>query len=128
MIEGPGREVELRGAPRVALPAMYTLIRVREGGDEHFSEVGHIYDVSETGIRFELDREIPAGTEVEIRALLPGPEHTTIRAVGRIVRRHDEAGERGPIRMGMIFDRFVPESDHDLLVSYMRRYELRKAA
>jgi c-di-GMP-binding flagellar brake protein YcgR len=98
---------EQRQSLRVKLPAMYTLIRVRKPGEERYRWTGYIYDISASGMRFELDSEIEPGTPVDVRAMLPGARHTTISATGRIVRRHDDADEPGPVRMGMIFDRFA---------------------
>ena len=50
-------------------------------------------------MRFEVDQAIDPGTDVEISAMLPGPVHRTLHALGRIVRLHEDPHEPGPIRM-----------------------------
>ncbi len=79
-----------RTEPRLKLPAMYTLVRVRLAGEEYYRWTGHVYDVSLSGMRFELDEVITPGTEIEVRTMLPGHRHTLFRAFGRVVRIHDD--------------------------------------
>ena len=110
---------ELRSAARLKLPAMYTLIRVRPVGEDRYRWTGHIYDVSESGMRFELDQPIDAGTRVEVRAMLPGSSHITFNATGRVVRLHDDSDDCGPVRMGMVFERFAHHSDQLRLSDYL---------
>lgn len=110
---------DARRAPRLKLPAMYTLLRVRPLDREKFIWTGFIYDVSDSGMRIELDAELEPGTRVEVRAMLPGANHTTIRATGHIVRRHDEANEPGPVRMGLVFDKFAQPADRERLNTYL---------
>ena len=50
---------------------------------------GHLYDISASGARFELDFPIPTGTQLEIRSMLPGSKHTTFHATGTVVRQHN---------------------------------------
>ncbi|GAB4110107.1 MAG: hypothetical protein Kow00105_18810 [Phycisphaeraceae bacterium] len=117
---------DARSNPRLKLPAMYTLLRVRHVGDQRYRWTGHIYDISETGMRFELDTPLPAGTEVEVRGMLPGTQQVTFHAVGRIVRMHDEE-EVGPVRMGMTFTRFHHDIDRQRLNIYLNHSGLRAA-
>ncbi len=98
---------------------MYTLIRVKPSGDDRYRWTGHIYDISESGLRFELDQALEPGTEVEVRAMLPGSQHITINASGRVVRIHDDRDEHGPMRMGMTFDKFSRHVDHERLNGYL---------
>lgn len=98
-----------RRSNRVKLPAMYTLVRVKPVGAERFRWTGYIYDISSSGMRFELDAPVDPGVKLEVKAMLPGTEHTTIRAVGTVVRIHDDDQLPGPTRMGMTFDRFIEE-------------------
>ncbi len=98
-----------RRSHRVKLPAMYTLVRVKPAGTERFRWTGYIYDISSSGMRFELDAPVDPGIRLEVKAMLPGNEHTTIRALGTVVRIHDDDQLPGPTRMGMTFDRFIEE-------------------
>jgi len=65
---------------------------------------------------------------VEVRAMLPGAEHTTFHASGKVVRIHDESGDAGPVRMGMIFEKFVHHVDRRKLHNYLSNSGLQQAA
>jgi len=120
---------EARRHPRLKVSAPYSLIRVRLRGRDRYKWTGHVYDVSEGGLRFELDAPLPAGSEVEVRVMLPGDNHTTFRASGRVVRLHDhEAEDAGPVRMAMTFDTFANAVDQHRLAHYLDRRGLRLAA
>jgi hypothetical protein len=106
---------------------MYTLVRVRLVGEERYPWTGHIYDVSLSGMRFEIDHPLEPGTEIEVRGMLPGQATVNFRASGTVVRFHDE-DEVGPIRMGMRFDHFESELDQLRLSSYLTGSGLRLAA
>jgi len=106
---------------------MYTLIRVKPHGDEIFLWTGHIYDISATGIRFELDQSLAPGSLVDVRVLLPGATHATFEATGRIVRIHDEWDTQGPIRMGLIIDHFAADEDQRQLHTYLSQTQLSAA-
>ncbi len=111
--------MDARHKPRLKLPAMYTLLRARPQGHERYCWTGHIYDVSDSGMRFELDQPLKPGTSIEVRAMLPGSRHIIFNATGHVVRLHDDRDEQGPMRMGMAFDHFVRESDHERLTTYL---------
>jgi hypothetical protein len=100
---------------------MYTLIRLRPAGSSRFCWTGHIYDVSTTGMRFEIDSPIEPGTKVDARAMLPGAHHITFDVTGRVIRLHDEPTDRGPMRMGMIFTSFPHTTDRQKLAEYVVR-------
>jgi c-di-GMP-binding flagellar brake protein YcgR len=108
-----------RRSPRLKLPAMYTLLRVRPKGKERFMWTGYIYDLSSSGMRIELDHNLEPGTRIDFRAMLPGGAQTTIRASGHIVRRHDDVDEPGPVRMGLSFDNFLHTADRSRLQNYL---------
>lgn len=113
-------EIASRRQPRLKLPPMYTLVRARLAGAAKYRWTGHIYDISASGMRFELDQPLDMGTTLEVRGMLPGSHHTTFRATGRVVRLHDDADDsQGPVRMGMHFDRFETESDARRLSNYL---------
>ena len=119
---------ESRIHPRFKLPAMYTLIRVRSVGEERYPWTGYIYDISMSGLRFELDDVIDPGSHIEVRAMLPGVDHITFCASGRVVRIHDDSDEQGPIRMGMAFDEFASDEDRVKLEEYLFVQNSRMAA
>lgn len=121
---------EARQSIRLRLPAMYTLLRLRRKGETRYTQTGYIYDISQTGMRFELDDPIETGTELEFRALLPGSHTVTFCAKGRLVRMHDDMHEVGPVRMAMQFERFNSSIDQQKLAQYLeqRAPQLAKAA
>jgi c-di-GMP-binding flagellar brake protein YcgR len=105
---------------RFQVPAMYTLLRVSEPGDQAFRWNGHIYDLSLGGMRFELDEGLTPGREVELRAMLPGASHLTFRAKGRVVRLHNsDEQDRGPVRMGLCFSEFKSRLDYERVANYL---------
>lgn len=116
-----------RRFPRLKLPPMYTLIRVKPHGDDTFLWTGHVYDVSATGLRFELDQSLAPGTRVDVRVMLPGATHATFEATGRVVRIHDEWDNLGPSRMGLIIEQFADQDHEEQLTSYLSR-SIRRAA
>jgi len=124
----PQQKTEARRQPRLKIAAMYSLVRVRPTGADRYCWTGHIYDVSLSGMRFELDEPLEPGTEIEVRGILPGQEHITFRASGQIVRFHDDEPEMGPSRMGMVFEQFHSEVDQDRLTDYLGNHGLKIAA
>ena len=123
--DGTGRE--LRSASRVALPAMYTVVRVRPRGSQRYRWTGFAYDISSTGMRFELDESLAPGTALDVRVMLPGSVPRRFHASGQVIRQHDEPDEPGPVRMGMHFDSFRQPVDHDQLTGYLAAQQARAA-
>lgn len=112
---------ENRRAPRLKLPAAYTLVRVRMTGRERYTLTGHIYDISRTGLRIELDDGLPHGAQVEFRAMLPGESHVSFEASARVVRMHEDSPERGPVRMGLEIER-LDDADTIKLDRYLEHH------
>lgn len=107
---------------RFALPAMYTAVAVRPLDQDAFNLFGHAYDLSEGGMRFEVDEAIPAGAAIVVRLQLPGPaiswsEQRPVYAFANVVWVEQEDVElgAGPVRMACVFRRFVQQSDLDRL-------------
>ena len=112
---------EFRAAPRYKLPAMYTLVRVRPAGTQRYRWTGYVYDISTSGMRFEIDNALAPDMPVEIHAMLPGKEQITFEAKGHIVRQHDDDFAPGPKRMGMSFDSFAFVGDQERLTTYLKQ-------
>lgn len=119
---------DARQYPRLKVPAMYSVVRVRLADEQRYRWHGHIYDVSRSGMRFEIDELIEPGTAIAVRGMLPGLEHVHFRASGHVVRIHDDADEPGPVRMAMHFDHFESETDELRLVHYLEDHGLKRAA
>ncbi|MEM1097847.1 MAG: PilZ domain-containing protein [Planctomycetota bacterium] len=109
---------DARAAPRASVPPMYTLLRAKRPGDERYPWAGHLYDVSMTGMRFELDEPLKTGEQIQLRAMLPGSEHVTIRVEGRVARMHEDGP--GPARMGLLIERFLGPHDRRKLTAYLQ--------
>lgn len=106
-----------RTQPRFELPAMYTAIAVRPGDRDDFIHEGHAYDVSLSGIRFELDHPIEPGTQIGVRIDLPGfadyagqADARPVYALANVVWIEDE-DQPGPYRMAAVFTRFAIAGD-----------------
>lgn len=129
--------VNRRRFERFQLPAAYTEVKVCHAfGEAKDWLVGHAYDVSEAGIRIELDEEIPAGSPVRIRLTLPvgeiplnGGETTAceIEAEGTIVWADDDDAA-GPVRLAASFARFPRAGDRERLIRRVVEGRFRRAA
>lgn len=129
MIAGKDR----RRFARFALPSMYTQVEARALDAENFEWKGHAYDISEGGMRFELDRPIEPGSQIAVRLQLPGAESLKITdrrpvyAFANVVWiEEDDVEQGGPIRMACVFTRFVMPGDEERLRRRLRsgRYSL----
>lgn len=77
MNDRPDPRPDRRHDARFTLPAAYAPVQIRLL-DDHAGRgvpgdlLGHAYDISATGLRFELDEPLPAGARFAIRLELPG--------------------------------------------------------
>lgn len=105
---------------RYELPVMYTRVMLRTLDTDEFLWEGHAYDISEGGVRFELDRGIEPGTPVVMRLDLPTShmerrtERRSVFAFANVVWLEDE-DEVGPVRMAAVFTRYARSGDRELL-------------
>lgn len=105
---------------RFTLPPMYSRITVRPPDSAEYELEGHAYDISEGGIRFELDEALAPGTQVAVRLDLPHnaverrSERRSVFAFANIVWKEDD-DEPGPVRLAAVFTRFASPEDQDLL-------------
>ncbi len=127
--------VNRRQHERFALRPMYTPVSVRTLDEEGFRHEGHAYDVSEGGVRFELDYPIAPGTAVAMQITLP---------VGQIVGDEDEGpgravfvlgnvvwiddSEPGPVQMAVAITRFARVGDRERLMRQLTRGAYSRAA
>lgn len=117
---------------RFRLPPMYTTVSVCPLERPDDVREGHAYEVSEGGIRFELDAPMPLGADIVIRLTLPAiagepAVDRTIFARGRVLRIVDEDAP-GPVRMAARFTRFIREADRDRLLARFSTGHLARAA
>jgi hypothetical protein len=122
-----------RRFPRYVLPSMYTSIAVRPMECEGFQWEGHAYDISEGGMRFEIDEPVAPGTQIAIRIELPGAhslriaERRPVYVMANVVWLEEEDLEQaGPVRMACVFKQFVQPGDRERLMARLKsgRYSL----
>lgn len=128
------RHVDRRQFARFVVEPMYTPVAVRmqtDGGDAPFDFEGHAYDISEGGMRFELDHPVEPGTRIAIRIFLPGTcerdEGRSVLVEGRVVWLED-ADQPSPLRMAAVFTHFARAGDRDRLLRHFGSGRYRLAA
>ena len=117
------QKINRRQHARFAVTPSYTSARVRLMTDEQFTLTGHVYDVSEGGVRFELDTPVEPGTPVAMEIALPehpgspplvdGPGRA-VYLIGNVV--WCDADEPGPAQMALAITRFARAGDRDRLM------------
>lgn len=124
--------VNRRTHERFMLQPGYTSAAVRIHPDEQtFMLEGHVYDISEGGIRFELDRPIEPGSTVSMRIDLPmntgdtGPGRSVF-VTGNIVWCDVE--EPGASKMALAITRFDREGDKGRMIRAMTSKRFMRAA
>lgn len=104
---------ESRLDPRITVPRLYTLVRLRRTGEERYSHTGQILDIGLGGMCFSIDADLAPGETVEVRGMIPHSDLVTFRAVGSVLRR----GESGV--HAMRFDDFTTRRDEQRLADYI---------
>ena len=124
--------IDRRQFKRFTLQPMYSPVAVviAEPGGQDGTMIeldGHAYDISEGGLRLELDEPIGIGTVADVRVQLPGMSDA-VRATGVVVWENDSLDDPGPRRMAVRFQEFLEDEDHARLVQYLGEGWLRCAA
>lgn len=113
---------------RFVLPHMYTGITVMHGAGMRLEQYdGHAYDISESGIRFELDVPLSPGEAVSFQLELPAGGGM-VNGTGQIVRLFDELDDPGPRRMALAVTRYATSDDRDRLLRLFSSGRLHRAA
>lgn len=134
-LAGPSRRhLDRRQFARFVVEPMYTPVAVRvqtDDGDAGFDLEGNAYDISEGGIRFELDRAVEPGTRIAMRIFLPGTcerdEGRSVLVEGNVVWLAD-ADDPAPVRMAAVFTHFARAGDRDRLLRHFGSGRYRLAA
>lgn len=106
---------------RFEVPAPYSLVRIRPLWSPDYTHEGHVYDISEGGVRFEADDPLPPGTAVAMELELPSgagkadPESRHVYVFGNIIWLNEE-DLPGPVRMAAAFTRFALAGDRERLM------------
>jgi hypothetical protein len=118
-----------RECPRFRLPPMYSSVTANgcTGGDQAGDLHGHVYDVSSSGVRIELDHALEVGDSIQIDLELPGLT-TPIRTDANVVWVNDAEDDPGPRRMALRFTDFNTSGDRMRLSNYLENRGERIAA
>lgn len=112
-------EVDRRVYPRFRLSPMYTAVTAQVAGEEDVRTLeGHAYDISEGGIRVELDEPVDRGQQMSLFLGLPG-QTAEILATGRVIWVNDAADDPGPRRMAVQFIEFLSDEDRRRLREFL---------
>ena len=113
---------------RFRLAPMYTEVTTQcVQGDRLCRYSGHAYDLSESGVRIELDEPLEVGTGVALHLRLAGGE-CDIAASANVVWINDEEDDPGPRRMALEFGDFVSTQDRIRLQTYLGHSVNKRAA
>ncbi len=120
MVMIPQSAVDRRAADRFSPQVGYSRVVVSVDKPDHSHDEfeGHAYDVSVSGLRFELDEPLEEGTPIEVELHLPGMLQS-IRSTGRVVRVLDELDDVGPQRMAVTFRSFSSPLDASRLTKHL---------
>lgn len=119
---------ERRLHARFSLAPMYsdvTVQRVENLSTDRLS--GHAYDISESGVRIELDEALEVGQGVALQLSLPGQD-TPMFVAADVVWVNDELDDPGPRRMALRFTDFLIETERDRLLAYLGNAVSKRAA
>lgn len=120
--------IDQRQFERFTLSPMYSSVTAKRNDSETSKELyGHAYDVSEAGVRFELDEAIDPGVSISVDITLPGTQ-STVSATGDVVWVNDELDDPGPRRLAIQFTKFRSNEDRFRLLNYLGSAQVRRAA
>jgi hypothetical protein len=131
--------INRRRYERFATLPMYTAVAVRSAERPGELLEGHAYDLSEGGIRFELDSVVSPGTAIEMRITMPrwlpaslddaelDLEPPSVDVLANVIWIDDD-DVPGPVRMAAVFTAFLDAADRDRLFGTLAAGTLRRAA
>ncbi len=124
----PSDSIDRRACERFTLMPMYTSVAAKRLADDAAEELaGHAYDISEAGVRIELDQALEPGESITVDLTLPGAA-STVAASADVVWVNDAMDDPGPRRMALRFTNFRSAEDHDCLRRYLGSGLVRRAA
>ena len=124
----PGKQQTRREFERIRVQPMYTAVTACSSSKERSPRLeGHVYDISQGGVRIELDDPLDLGEIVSLQLDLPGTD-AAVQAAAKVVWIHDDQDDPGPRRMALRFTEFLNSSDRSRLVDYIDRERGRRAA
>ncbi len=114
--------IDRREHARFRMNPGYTPVELRLHPDDESGLEGHIYDISESGVCFELDEPIPPGSSVSLKIELPGRlfddgsggSGGAVFVTGNVV--WCDLDEPGASRMAVAITRFDRAGDRERLI------------
>ena len=128
------QQINRRQHERFRVNPGYTSTSVRVHPDEtSFTRSGHIYDLSEGGVQFELDCPIEPGSTISMQIDLPGFGAEDDMGPGRAIFLTGnivwvDMDEPGACRMALAITRFDRAGDKERLIRSMTSSRLLRAA
>ncbi|MHC5005060.1 MAG: PilZ domain-containing protein [Planctomycetota bacterium] len=111
--------IDRRQHDRFELVPMYTAVTVQRVTDLRMQTcTGHAYDLSESGVRLELDEALDKGERVTTHLGLPG-EQWTITATAEVIWVGDADDDPGPRRAALRFVAFPSSGDRSRLLRFL---------
>lgn len=125
----PSNSTERRRFERFSLVPGYTAVEVKAPGGGW--RAGHVYDLSERGVRFDLDEAIAPGTIVEVRLEMPraalGPSLADdVAFTGEVV--WCDADDPVCTRLGVEITAFANAEDRERLIRRLSAGRFQRAA
>jgi len=112
---------------RFSLAPMYTHVTARRTGHDGLC-TGHAYDISESGLRIEIDdNAVAPGQSMELELNIAG-QRGDVHATAEVVRLFETDDDPGPRRMGVTFRSFRSPGDRQRLLSWLSDGHLQRAA
>lgn len=113
------KDHDRRQHSRRRLLPMYTPVTVQQIEDLKIGRLeGHAYDISETGVRIELDEPVEVGRTVALHIQLPG-QTTEVFVAGEVVWVNDVDDDPGPRRLALRFTDFLTDGDRSRLLAFV---------
>lgn len=120
--------LDRRQHERFAMPHQYTGITVQPAGSMTVGELsGHVYDISESGIRLELDQALAIGSDVSFQLDLP-MGHGCVTGSATVVWVNSEDDDPGPRRCALHIRSFLSPADLARLTGYLGQVQPSRAA
>ncbi len=120
------KSINRRAHERFTVPPMYSHVKASLAGAQGPAMHGHAYDISECGVRIELDEPVHVGERLSVSIGLPGTGD--IACIGAVVWINDELDDPGPRRLALRITEFAGDRDRHRLMQYIGSGRLARAA
>lgn len=127
------KQYDRRQFERFALEAAYSPITVNRISDGKMMELtGFVYDISEGGLRIELDERLQLGEHVNVEFVPPmvnlDDNCTVIRAACEVVWINDEIDDPAMPRMALSITKYQDHQGRNSLIQFLGSGHARRAA